>query len=79
MCSFLFEQDLPMLVGNLVSFLSGTLSAVVVSWLTNYNMTEEEADAEWEKTRDIDNPLSPWVAVYQVSKINHADQKLFKC
>ena len=28
-------------------------------------MTPEEIEAEWEKTRDIDNPLNPWVQVYQ--------------
>jgi len=28
-------------------------------------MTKEEVEAEWEKTRDIDNPLSPWVQVYK--------------
>ena len=26
-------------------------------------MTKEDVEAEWEKTRDIDNPLSPWVQV----------------
>jgi hypothetical protein len=28
-------------------------------------MTPEEIEAEWEKTRDIDNPLSPWVQKYK--------------
>ena len=28
-------------------------------------MTKEMEEAEWEKTRDIDNPLSPWVTKYQ--------------
>ena len=28
-------------------------------------MTSEEVEAEWEKTRDIDNPLNPWVQVYK--------------
>lgn len=28
-------------------------------------MTPEEIEAEWEKTRDIDNPLNPWVQVYR--------------
>jgi hypothetical protein len=26
-------------------------------------MTKEDEEAEWEKTRDIDNPLSPWIQV----------------
>jgi hypothetical protein len=32
-------------------------------------MTKEEEEAEWEKTRDIDNPLSPWI---QVSQLKHS-------
>ena len=28
-------------------------------------MSAEEVEAEWEKTRDIDNPLNPWVQVYK--------------
>ena len=28
-------------------------------------MTEKDEEAEWEKTRDIDNPLSPWVNLYK--------------
>ena len=28
-------------------------------------MTPEEVEQEWEKTRDIDNPLNPWVQVYK--------------
>jgi len=27
-------------------------------------MNKEEAEEEWEKTRDIDNPLSPWVVAF---------------
>ena len=56
-----------MLVGNLVSILSGVLYATVVSWATNPRMTKEQAEAEWEKTRNIDNPLSPWVSIYKVN------------
>ena len=26
-------------------------------------MTPEEEEAEWDKTRDIDNPLYPWIQV----------------
>jgi hypothetical protein len=26
-------------------------------------MSKEEEEVEWEKTRDIDNPLSPWIQV----------------
>ena len=55
-----------MLVGNIVAFVSGGFYSITVSWATNFRMTQEQAEAEWEKTRDIDNPLSPWVTVYKV-------------
>ena len=32
-------------------------------------LTKEEAAAVWELTRDIDNPLHPWVEVYKVKDI----------
>merc|ERR550517_1302296 len=28
-------------------------------------LTKEMEEAEWDKTRDIDNPLSPWVTKYK--------------
>ena len=55
-----------MLVGNIVAFVSGGFYSITVSWATNFRMTQEQAEAEWDKTRDIDNPLSPWVTVYKV-------------
>ena len=38
---------------------------VIFSLSTRGRMTAEEVEAEWEKTRDIDNPLNPWVEVYK--------------
>ena len=32
-------------------------------------MTKEDEEAEWEKTRDIDNPLSPWIQVKYSAKL----------
>lgn len=55
-----------MLLGNMMSISCGAVFAFVVSILTRKSMTSEEVEAEWEKTRDIDNPLSPWVQVYKV-------------
>ncbi len=57
-----------MLTGNIVSFVFGAVFSVVVTFFTRWRMTKEEVEAEWEKTRDIDNPLTPWVQVYKVSK-----------
>ncbi|TRY74845.1 hypothetical protein TCAL_11429 [Tigriopus californicus] len=58
-------EEFPMLLGNMMSISCGALFAFVVSILTRKSMTSEEVEAEWEKTRDIDNPLSPWVQVYK--------------
>jgi len=58
-------EEMPMLVGNITSIGVGAVASIVVSFCTRWTMTEEEVEAEWEKTRDIDNPLSPWVQVYK--------------
>ncbi len=52
---------MPMLVGNVVSIVSGAIFSVTVTLLTRKSMTQREVEAEWEKTRSIDNPLTPWV------------------
>jgi len=58
-------EELPMLVGNIVAIGVGAVFCVVVTFMTRWNMTPEIEEAEWDKTRDIDNPLSPWVAKYK--------------
>lgn len=58
-------QQRPMLIGNIVSVSVGGLVCVVVSLMENLRMTTEQMEREWEKTRDIDNPLTPWVFVYR--------------
>ena len=54
-----------MLAGNIAAILMGASLAIMVSLLTRGPMSQEEIEAEWEKTRDIDNPLSPWIQVYK--------------
>merc|ERR1719430_2451235 len=58
-------EELPMLVGNIVAIGVGALFCIVVTFMTRWKMTPEIEEAEWDKTRDIDNPLSPWVAKYK--------------
>merc|ERR1712209_80526 len=58
-------QELPMLYGNITAIGMGAVFTIVVTFITRWNMTPEIEEEEWEKTRDIDNPLSPWVAKYQ--------------
>merc|ERR1740128_757328 len=58
-------QEMPMLLGNIVSIGVGAVASIVVTFCTRWTMTAEMEEAEWERTRDIDNPLSPWVQVYK--------------
>ena len=58
-------KDYPMLAGNLTSLIVGGIMVVLVSIFTRGSMTEKDVEDEWEKTREIDNPLSPWVEVYK--------------
>jgi len=58
-------EEIPMLFGNITAIGMGAVFTIVVTYITRWNMTPEIEEEEWEKTRDIDNPLSPWVAKYQ--------------
>ena len=58
-------QEMPMLTGNCVAITMGAIISTIVTFLTRRNMTKEMEEEEWNKTRDIDNPLSPWVSKYQ--------------
>ena len=55
-----------MLAGNITAISVGAIMAIVVSLITRPSMSKEEVEEEWEKTREIDNPLSPWVQKYKV-------------
>ena len=55
-----------MLAGNITAITVGAILAIVVSLITRRSMTKLEIEEEWEKTREIDNPLSPWVQKYKV-------------
>merc|ERR1711970_1427022 len=58
-------EELPMLTGNMVAISVGGAACIVVTFITRWRMTAEIEEAEWDKTRDIDNPLSPWVTKYK--------------
>eukprot|EP00058_Branchiostoma_floridae_P025995 XP_002611485.1 hypothetical protein BRAFLDRAFT_63880 [Branchiostoma floridae] len=65
-CGFSFLGDqVSMIVGNLVSILSGGAICAVVSIVQSYGKTEDELMREWDKTRSVDNPLKPWGPTYQ--------------
>lgn len=54
-----------MLTGNIVAISVGAVACVIATYATRWHMTPEIEENEWDKTRDIDNPLSPWVAKYK--------------
>jgi len=53
--------EVSMLVGNLVSILSGGAITIAMSVISG---RDQPADSIWENTRDIDNPLRPWSDFY---------------
>ena len=58
----ILAREAPSLVGNLVSLVSGGILTVLVSVLSSPRVPDQSE--VWEKTRDIDNPLSPWTELY---------------
>merc|ERR1712079_69839 len=54
----------------------GGAACIVVTFITRWRMTAEIEEAEWDKTRDIDNPLSPWVTKYK-GELNLDDGESF--
>merc|ERR1711963_1279031 len=69
-------EELPMLTGNMVAISVGGAACIVVTFITRWRMTAEIEEAEWDKTRDIDNPLSPWVTKYK-GELNPDDGENF--
>lgn len=53
-----------MLAGNLGAILSGGLITIIVSLFGSCRNKATDAHEVWEKTRNIDNPLSPWTEMY---------------
>ncbi|XP_066270073.1 uncharacterized protein [Branchiostoma lanceolatum] len=58
-------DQLSMIVGNLVSILSGGAVCACVSLAGSFRAPSMELEEEWEKTRSLDNPLKPWGPTYQ--------------
>ncbi|KAI8493622.1 hypothetical protein Bbelb_285430 [Branchiostoma belcheri] len=58
-------DQLSMIVGNLVSILSGGAVCAMVSLGGSFRVSSQELEEEWEKTRSLDNPLKPWGPTYQ--------------
>ncbi|GFN81677.1 urea-proton symporter dur3-like [Plakobranchus ocellatus] len=59
------SQDYAVLAGSCTAFgLSLTLT-IIVSLFTHKIKTPKDAIVEWQKARDIDNPLKPWSEIYR--------------
>merc|ERR1719187_453786 len=69
-------EEFPMLVGNIVAITVGGLACIIVTFVTRRHLTAEMEETEWDKTRDIDNPLSPWVNKYK-GELNLEDGENF--
>ena len=59
---FCAVREVPSVTGNWISLLFGGIIAVFVSLLSGRS---KEGPEVWEKTRDIDSPLSPWTELYE--------------
>ncbi|PVD26613.1 hypothetical protein C0Q70_14290 [Pomacea canaliculata] len=59
------SDPLTVLVGACVSFFVTLIVTIVVSVCTHAIKSEDDARREWEKLRDIDNPLNPWLEFYR--------------
>ncbi|OWF45141.1 urea active transporter 1 [Mizuhopecten yessoensis] len=70
------SQEYPILAGSCCSLGVGLIVCIVVSALTHKIKTKADADAEWQKIYDIDNPLNPWEQNYREElKGQHYDKK----
>ncbi|XP_060064864.1 uncharacterized protein LOC132545206 [Ylistrum balloti] len=54
------SQDYSILAGTCCSFGVSLITCMIVSAFTHEIKTDADADAEWKKMYDIDNPLHPW-------------------
>ncbi|XP_059168393.1 LOW QUALITY PROTEIN: uncharacterized protein LOC131950305 [Physella acuta] len=58
-------DEVAMLSGNVAAIVSGGVITVVVSYFTNRYYDVSMGYEIWENTRDIDNPLTPWMEKHQ--------------
>ncbi|XP_012934693.1 uncharacterized protein LOC101856080 [Aplysia californica] len=59
------SEGYSVMAGSCVTFFVSLVLDVVISFCTHRIKSETDADQEWQKLRDIDNPLSPWREIYK--------------
>ncbi|KAL8590055.1 hypothetical protein ACOMHN_034286 [Nucella lapillus] len=59
------SEGFTVMAGASTSFFVTLFVTIVISLLTHHIKTDKHALAEWQKVRDIDNPLNPWVSFYR--------------
>lgn len=69
-------QDYAILAGTCASFGGSLLGCIISSLITNTIRCPDDANEEWQKLYDIDNPLNPWELNYREElKGLHFDSK----
>ncbi|CAH1793375.1 unnamed protein product [Owenia fusiformis] len=58
-------QENSVLVGCCVSFGVSLITCVLISLVTNWRQTQQEAEDVWKLTLAIDNPMYPWTELYK--------------
>ncbi|XP_069129197.1 uncharacterized protein [Argopecten irradians] len=69
------SQEYSILAGSGCSFGFSMIVCIIVSLLTHKIESKADADAEWQKMYDIDNPLSPWEHTYREDLKQHVYDK----
>ena len=59
------SEPIVILSGGVSCFLASSIITVIISLCTHNIKTSEDAKYEFEKLRNIDNPLTPWTEIYQ--------------
>nr|KAG5685318.1 hypothetical protein BaRGS_003340 [Batillaria attramentaria] len=59
------SEGYTVMAGSCTSFFVTLIVTVIVSLVTHNITDDDEARLEWQKVRDIDNPLNPWVGFYR--------------
>ncbi|BFZ14483.1 hypothetical protein BsWGS_17522 [Bradybaena similaris] len=59
------SKDYSVLAGSTASFGLSLILTIVVSMLTNKVKNTRDELTEWQKARDIDNPLKPWSELFR--------------